>query len=80
MEGYMKWFDGLGKGLKILLSIFAFFCWLYRLFAYIRATNKEGNKLAYVILSIVPVVNFVIVILDIVAAAKGQPVKLAFGE
>ena len=80
MEGYKNWINGLGKGLKILLSIFGLFFWLYRLFEYIGAANKEGKKLAYVILGIVPIVNFVIVVLDIIAAAKGNPVPLAFGE
>ena len=80
MEGYKNWLNGLGKGLKILLSLFSLFFWLYRLFDYIGAANKEGKRLAYIILNIVPIVSIVILVLDIVAAAKGKPVPLAFGE
>ena len=80
MEGYIKWFDGLSKVLRIVLSIFGIFCFLYRLFAYIRAEQKESKNLVYLILNIVPLVSIVVFVLDIVAAVKEQPVPLAFGK
>ena len=80
MEGYIKWFDGLSKGLRILFSILGIFCFLYRLFFYIGEKNKESKHLVYLILNVVPIVCIVVFVLDIVAACTGKPVPVQFGE
>ena len=81
MEGYKKWVDGLGKGLRIVFAIFvAIIYFLYRLFNVIEEKAQNKDHLIYLILNVVPIVAIVVYVLDIVAAVKGAPVPLAFGK
>jgi len=78
MKAYRDWFDGLAKIVKIILSIFGIFSLLYRLFIVIEEKAKNTDHLIYLILCIVPIIGFVIVIFDIIAAATEKPVPLDF--
>lgn len=81
MEGYKKWVDGLGKGLRIVFAIFvAILYFLYRLFNVIEEKAQNKDHLIYLILNVVPLVSIVVWVLDLVAAIKGAPVPLAFGQ
>ena len=81
MEGYKKWVDGLGKGLRIVFAIFvALIYFLYRLFNVIEEKAQNKDHLIYLILNVVPIVAIVVWVLDLVAAIKGAPVPLAFGK
>ncbi len=81
MEGYKKWVDGLGKGLRILFAIFvSIIYFLYRLFNLIEEKAQNKDHLIYLILNVVPIVSFVVWVLDLVAAIKGAPVPLEFGK
>ena len=81
MEGYKKWVDGLGKGLRILFAIFvSSIYFLYRLFNLIEEKAQNKDHLIYLILNVVPIVSFVVWVLDLVAAFKGAPVPLEFGK
>ena len=78
MEGYKKWVDGLGKGLRVVFAIFVpVIYFVYRLFAVIEEKAKVKDHLVYLILNVVPIVVIIVYILDIVAAVKGEPVPLA---
>ena len=80
MEGYKKWVDGLGKGLRIVFAIFvSLIYFLYRLFNLIEEKAQNKDHLIYLILNVVPFVAIVVWVLDLVAAVKGAPVPLAFG-
>ena len=78
MDKYIKWYNGLGDVIKVIFAIFGIFCLLYRLFAVIKEKAKDANRLAYLILNFIPVVNVVIWVIDIIMATKGQ-VPLSFG-
>lgn len=81
MEGYKKWVDGLGKGLRILFAIFvSIIYFLYRLFNLIEEKAQNKDHLIYLILNVVPIVSFVVWVLDLIAAIKGAPVPLEFGK
>ena len=81
MEGYKKWVDGLGKGLRIVFAIFvSLIYFLYRLFNVIEEKAQNKDHLIYLILNVVPFVAIVVWVLDLVAAVKGAPVPLAFGK
>ena len=81
MEGYKKWVDGLGKGLKIVFAIFVpIIYFLYRLFVVIEEKAQNKDHLIYLILNVVPIVCVVVWVLDIVSACKGEQVPLAFGK
>lgn len=81
MEGYKKWVDGLGKGLRILFAIFvSIIYFLYRLFNLIEEKAQNKDHLIYLILNVVPIVSFIVWILDLIAAIKGAPVPLEFGK
>ena len=81
MEGYKKWVDGLGKGLRIVFAIFvALIYFLYRLFNVIEEKAQDKSHLIYLILNVVPFVAIVVWVLDLVAAIKGAPVPLAFAK
>ena len=81
MEGYKKWVDGLGKGLRILFAIFvSIIYFLYRLFNVIEEKAQNKDHLIYLILNVVPIVSFVVWVLDLIAAIKGAPVPLEFGK
>lgn len=78
MEGYKKWVDGLGKGLRVVFAIFVpVIYFVYRLFAVIEEKAKVKDHLVYLILNVIPIVVIIVYILDIVAAVKGEPVPLA---
>ena len=81
MEGYKKWVDGLGKGLRIVFAIFvALIYFLYRLFNVIEEKAQDKSHLIYLILNVVPFVAIVVWVLDLVAAIKGGSVPLAFSK
>ena len=81
MECYKKWVDGLGKGLRILFAIFvSIIYFLYRLFNVIEEKAQNKDHLIYLILNVVPIVSFVVWVLDLIAAIKGAPVPLEFGK
>ena len=78
MEGYKKWVDGLGKGLRVVFAIFVpVIYFVYRLFAVIEEKAKVKDHLIYLFLNVIPIVVIIVYILDIVAAVKGEPVPLA---
>ena len=80
MKQYREWFDGLNKVVKIIFSVLGIFLFLYRLFLVIEEKAKNTERLVYLILNVVPIVGFVIMVLDIVAAAMDKPVPLSFGD
>ena len=81
MEGYKKWVDGLGKGLRIVFALFVSIIYLlYRLFNVIEEKAQNKDHLIFLILSVIPFVAIVPWILDLIAAFKGAPVPLAFGK
>ena len=81
MEGYKKWVDGLGKGLRVVFAIFVpVIYFVYRLFAVIEEKAKVKDHLVYLILNVIPIVVIIVYILDIVAAVKGEPVPLALNK
>lgn len=78
MEGYKKWVDGLGKGLRVVFAIFVpVIYFVYRLFGVIEEKAKVKDNLVYLILNVIPIVFLIVYILDIVAAVKGEPVPVA---
>ena len=81
MEGYKKWVDGLGKGLRIVFAIFVpLIYFLYRLFNLIEEKAQNKDHLIYLILNVIFPVSLAPYVLDIVAAVKGASVPLAFGK
>ncbi len=80
MSGYIRWFDEAKRWVKIVLSIFGIFAFLYRLFKLIISKCENKKELVYLILMVIPLVNFIIVIADIVFSVKGRNFVLSFDE
>ncbi len=80
MANYCKWWDELGKVVKVILSIFGIFCFLYRLFKVIQEKAENTDRLLYLILNVIPIIGTVIVIVDIVWAALDKPMPLCFSD
>ena len=66
MNGFEKWWDGLSKGIRILLVIITFgvMGFVARLIKFI--TTKDSSPLIGFILCLVPIVGFVMWIIDII--------------
>jgi hypothetical protein len=70
MDGYIKWVEGLGKGLKLIFAIFVDVLFdLYRIFKCIIAKDF-GNKFVYAIIA--TVIWPIGVVLDIINVCKNN--------
>ena len=80
MSGYIKWLDESPRWLRVVLSIFWIFNFLYRLFKVIIDKAEDTSKLVYVILNVVPFVGYIIGIFDIVKTAMDRNIPTNFSE
>ena len=78
MKAYQQWIDGLSKPVRIILAVFGIFFFLYRLFSVIEEKASNTNHLLYLIFSVIPYVDVVILVIDIVAMARGNKVPAWF--
>ena len=80
MAGYIKWYDEAPKWLRIVVSVFGIFAFLYRLFKVIIDKAEDTSKLIYVIFNVIPIIGTVIVVFDIVKCAMGKALPTNFSE
>lgn len=72
MEKYIEWYNEQKIWVKVVLAIFWFPAFFYRLFKLILIHEKIPTaQLAYFILTIIPAVGFIFVIIDVIYAFKG---------
>lgn len=74
----VKWFDSLDKIVRIILFI-PFWGWIfsaiYRICTYAEGTEKNVTNLVVGILCIIPIIGFIISILDLVSTITDDKVK-----
>ena len=80
MDSYIKWYNSLDKVVKIIFSIFFWFCFLYRLFILIEDKAKDTGRLVFFIINCIPGVSFIIWVIDIAYAVTKQSVPLSFDD
>lgn len=80
MSGYIKWIDEAPRWLRVVLSVFGIFNFLYRLFTVIIDKAKDTAKLVYVICNVIPILGFIIAVFDIVKTAMNKKIPTAFYE
>lgn len=80
MNSYIKWYDSLDKVVKIIFSVFFWFCWLYRLFILIEDKAKNTGRLIYFIINCLPGVSVIPWVIDIVFAVTKERVPLSFED
>ena len=80
MSSYIKFYDEAPMWLRIVLSVFAIFPFLYRLFKVIIDKAEMTANLVYLILNVVPIVGTIIWVFDIIKCALKKPLPLNFSE
>lgn len=80
MSEYMKFYDEAPRWLRVVLAVVWVPAFLYRLFGVIIDKAKDTPKLVYLILNVVPIIGFIIVIIDIVWCAMGRPLPVSFAS
>ena len=80
MDSYIKWYDSLDKVVKIVFSIFFWFCFLYRLFILIEDKAKDTGRLVFFIINCIPGVSFIVWVIDIAYAITKGKVPLSFDD
>lgn len=80
MDSYIKWYDSLDKVVKIIFSVFFWFCFLYRLFILIEDKAKETGRLVFFIINCIPGVSFIVWVIDIAYAITKEKVPLSFDD
>ena len=80
MDSYIKWYDSLDKVVKIIFSIFFWFCFLYRLFILIEDKAKDTGRLVFFIINCIPGVSFIVWVIDIAYAITKEKVPLSFDD
>lgn len=79
MNNFEKWWDGVSRACKILLAIFSFgiIGIVARIFKFVE--TKDASPLVGAILCFVPLVSFIIWIIDIVTVVGSGDFKLLYG-
>ena len=80
MDSYIKWYDSLDKVVKIIFSVFFWFCFLYRLFILIEDKAQNTGRLVFFIINCIPGVSFIVWVIDIAYAITKQSVPLSFDD
>ncbi|MBR4811580.1 MAG: hypothetical protein IKZ68_00515 [Bacilli bacterium] len=80
MDSYIKWYDSLDKVVKIIFSIFFWFCFLYRLFILIEDKAKDTGRLVFFIINCIPGISFIVWVIDIAFAITKEKVPLSFDD
>ena len=80
MDSYIKWYDSLDKVVKIIFSVFFWFCFLYRLFILIEDKAKNTGRLVFFIINCIPGVSFIVWVIDIAYAITKERVPLSFDD
>ncbi|MBO4737180.1 MAG: hypothetical protein J5627_01910 [Bacilli bacterium] len=80
MDSYIKWYDSLDKVVKIIFSVFFWFCFLYRLFILIEDKAKDTGRLVFFIINCIPGISFIVWVIDIAYAITKQSVPLSFDD
>ena len=80
MDSYIKWYDSLDKVVKIIFSVFFWFCFLYRLFILIEDKAKNTGRLVFFIINCIPGVSFIVWVIDIAYAITKEKVPLSFDD
>ena len=80
MDSYIKWYDSLDKVVKIIFSVFFWFCFLYRLFILIEDKAKDTGRLVFFIINCIPGVSFIVWVIDIAYAITKEKVPLSFDD
>ena len=80
MDFYIKWYDSLDKVVKIIFSVFFWFCFLYRLFILIEDKAKDTGRLVFFIINCIPGVSFIVWVIDIAYAITKEKVPLSFDD
>ena len=80
MDSYIKWYDSLDMVVKIIFSIFFWFCFLYRLFILIEDKAKDTGRLVFFIINCIPGVSFIVWVIDIAYAITKEKVPLSFDD
>ena len=80
MDSYIKWYDSLDKVVKIIFSVFFWFCFLYRLFILIEDKAKNTGRLVYFIINCIPGVSLIPWVIDIAFAITKEKVPLSFDD
>lgn len=80
MDSYIKWYDSLDKVVKIIFSVFFWFCFLYRLFILIEDKAKDTGRLVFFIINCIPGVSFIVWVIDIAYAITKERVPLSFDD
>ena len=79
MNNFEKWWDGVSRGIKILLTIISFgiIGIVARIFKFIE--TKDASPLVGAILCFVPIVDLVIWIIDIITVIGSGEFKILYG-
>ena len=80
MSNYIKFYDEAARWLRIVLSVLGIPGFLYRLFNVIIDKAADTSKLVYLILNVIPIIDMVIWVFDIVKCALKQPLPLCFAD
>ena len=78
MNKFENWWDGVSKGIKILLTIISFgiIGIVARIFKFVE--TKDASPLVGAILCIVPIVGFIIWIIDIITVCGSGEFKILY--
>ena len=80
MSEYLKFVDEAPRWLRVILAVVWVPAFLYRLFGVIIEKASDTDKLIYLILNVVPIIGFILTIIDIIWCALGRPLPVSFAS